>query len=255
MLDRFQLVIRLSLLNAKEDLENLFVLVLHIDKSQFLSLVFTHEFQELTSCFDLVQTLDKLVRECFDPLNVLLFDLEECLANLSLPLLDDVDVWRVLADRFCHKLLDLLEILQLLLVRLVDVVQIFASDQTLQALVSVLFTIKEGCWRVVLRAVDAQSTVRELLLGVHQESLIDDVLVNVTFHIDGGFLFFSRVDKVRNDVECGRVIILGLGQFGRHALRDLKTLKRCLRAACRLRGSSLLICGAHYWLVYIFYYK
>ena len=251
MLDRFQLVIRLSLLNAIEDLENVFVLVLHIYESQFLSLVFTHEFQELTSCFDLVQTLDKLVRECFNPLNVLLFDLEECLANLSLPLLDDVDVWRVLADRFCHKLLDLLEILQLLLVRLVDVVQIFASDQTLQALVSVLFTIEEGCWRVVLQAVDAQSTVRELLLGVHQESLIDDVLVNVAFHIDGGFLFFSRVDKVRDDVECGRVIVLGLRQFGRHALRDLKTLKSCLRAACRLRGSSLLICGAHDWFVYI----
>ena len=138
MLDRFQLVIRFSLLNAKEDLENVFVLVLHIDESQFLSLVFTHEFQELTSCFDLVQTLDKLVRECFNPLNVLLLDLEECLANLSLPLLDDVDVWRVLADRFCHKLLDLLEIFQLLLVRLVDVVQIFAGDQTLQALVALL---------------------------------------------------------------------------------------------------------------------
>lgn len=178
------------------------------------------------------------MRECFDPLNVLLLDLEECLANLTFPLLDDVDVWRVLADRFCHKLLDLLEILQLLLVRLVDVVEIFASDQTLQALVSVLFTIEEGCWRVVLQAVDSQSAVRELLLGVHQESLINDVLVNVTFHVDGGFLFFSRVDKVRDDVECGRVIILGLRQFGRHALRDLKTLKCCLRATWRLRGSS-----------------
>ena len=155
MLDRLKLVIWLCLLNAKEDLENLFVLVLHIDESQFLSLVFAHEFQELTSCFDLVKTLDKLVRECFDPLYILLLDLEECLANLSFPLLDDVDVWRVLADRFCHELLDLLEILQLLLVRLVDVVQIFASDQTLQTLVFVLFTIEEGSWRIVLLAVDA----------------------------------------------------------------------------------------------------
>ena len=73
----------------------------------------------------------------------------------------------------------------------------------------------------MLGAVDAQRAVREPLLGVHQEGLIDDVLVNVPFHVDGGFLFLGRVDKVRDDVECGRVVILGLWQFGRLALRDL----------------------------------
>jgi len=128
------------LLDAVKNLQDLFVLVLHVYDSEFLALVFADELGELLAVLDFVETLDELVGETLDPLDVFLLDLEEGFADLALPFSDEVDVWRVLNDCLCHEILYLFKIFQLSLVALVDVLQVFARNQTLQALVALFLT-------------------------------------------------------------------------------------------------------------------
>ena len=128
------------MLDAVKNLQDLFVLVLHVYDSEFLALVFADELGELLAVLDFVETLDELVGETLDPLDVFLLDLEEGFADLALPFSDEVDVWRVLNDCLCHEILYLFKIFQLSLVALVDVLQVFARNQTLQALVALFLT-------------------------------------------------------------------------------------------------------------------
>ena len=65
------------------------VLVLHINEAQFLLFVLTDEADKLTALLDLVQTLDKLVSEVLNPLDVLIFDLDKGVSDALLPLADD----------------------------------------------------------------------------------------------------------------------------------------------------------------------
>ena len=95
--------------------------LLHVDQSQLLPLIFADKLTQTLAVFDFVEALHKLIRERLDPINVFLFDLEERVADLSLPLCNDVDVWRVLSDCLCSVLLHVLKLFELLFVLLVDV--------------------------------------------------------------------------------------------------------------------------------------
>ena len=44
-------------------------------------------------------------------------------------------------------------------------------------------------------AVDAQRTLGELLRRIHQESVIDDLLTNVTLHVLGGLGLVILIDE------------------------------------------------------------
>ena len=70
-----QFIIWLRLLNLEEYLKDLMVLVLHINKSQFLLFILANEADKLTALFNLVQTLDKLVGEVLNPFDVFVLDL------------------------------------------------------------------------------------------------------------------------------------------------------------------------------------
>ena len=128
------------MLDGVKNLQDFFVLVLHVYDSEFLALVFADEVGELLAVLNFVETLDELMGETLDPLDIFLLDLEEGFADLTLPFGDEVDVWRVLNDCLCHEILYLFKIFQLSLVALVDVLQVFARNQTLQALVALFLT-------------------------------------------------------------------------------------------------------------------
>ena len=122
VLNSDQLVIRVRLLDLVENLQNFVVLVLHVDQSELLSLVLADEVDQLTALLDLVETLDELVGECVDPLGEFALDFDQSLADVFLPVLDNVDGWLVLDDGLARVLLDGLELFELLLVLLVNVV-------------------------------------------------------------------------------------------------------------------------------------
>lgn len=132
---------------------------------------------------DLVQTLHEFVSECFDPVDIALFNLKKSVSDLCLPLGNDVDVWRVLGDRLRRILLDLLEIFKLLLVLLVDVLEVFFGHDALEALILLECSRVESGWGVVLQAVYAQGRVWEFLLRVHHERVVDQFLAHVAFHV------------------------------------------------------------------------
>ena len=100
---------------------DLLVSLLHVDQSQLLPLIFADKLTQTLAVFDFVEALHKLIRERLDPVNVFLFDLEERVADLSLPLCNDVDVWRVLSDCLGSVLLHVLKLFELLFVLLVDI--------------------------------------------------------------------------------------------------------------------------------------
>jgi len=54
-LDGDQLIVRLGLLNLKEDLEDIVVLVLHLNEAEFLLFVLTHEADQLSALLNLVE--------------------------------------------------------------------------------------------------------------------------------------------------------------------------------------------------------
>lgn len=134
-LDSDKLLVGLRGLDFKKDLQDVVVLVLHLDQAQFLLLVLTDKADELTALFDFVQTLDELVRETFDPLDVFVLNFDEGVTNSFLPLSNDRNVWLVFDNRFRCVRFNLLELLQLALVLLVDVVQVLGCNDALQTLV------------------------------------------------------------------------------------------------------------------------
>lgn len=77
---------------------------------------------------DLAETLDKLVRKAFNPLNVFVLDLYQRVADLRFPFSDYVNMRLIFLYSLSRKILDLLEVLQLLLILLVDVLEVFAGD-------------------------------------------------------------------------------------------------------------------------------
>ncbi len=191
----FELVVWIRSLDLLEDVEDLIILILHVYKPQLLALVLANELVQLLAVLNLVQTLHELVRKSLDPFNVLFFDLEEGIANLSLPLGNDVYIWRVLFDRLGSVVLDRLILLHLLLVLLVDVVQVFLGHQALETLVFLQSTRPESCRGIMLLTIDPEGTVGELLLRVVQEGVVDNLLTHVTFHVLGRLLFFFVVDE------------------------------------------------------------
>ena len=54
-----------------ENFQNFFVLVLHVDEAELLTFVLANELRQLLTVLDLVQTLDELIREGLNPLDVL----------------------------------------------------------------------------------------------------------------------------------------------------------------------------------------
>ena len=66
----------------------------------------------------------------------------------------------------------------------------------------------------MLYAVDAQCTVRESLLSVHQESVINDTLVNMAFHVDRGLRLLVGVDQISDHIERSRIVIPVFRQSG-----------------------------------------
>ena len=182
------------------------VLVLYIDESQLLSFILADELRQLLTLLNLVKALDKLVCECFYPLDVLVLDFDKGLAYRALPLVDDVDVWRVFVDDPGDHVLDPLEILQVRLVAFINILQVFLLDQAFEALVFAFLARPESSRGVVLRAVDPQRALREPLLRVEQESVVDDVLLNVAFEVDRCSLLLVFVDQSGDDVK-GRWIL------------------------------------------------
>ena len=84
-----QFIIWLGLLDLEEYLEDLMILVLHIEKSQFLLLVLSDKADQLATLLNLVQRLDKLVGEVFNPFDVLILDLYKRVSNALFPFADD----------------------------------------------------------------------------------------------------------------------------------------------------------------------
>ena len=59
--------------------------------------------------------------------------------------------------------------------------------------------------------VDSECAFRELLLGIHKECIVDDVLFNVAFHVAGRLFLFILVNECLDHVEGGRVVFPPLG--------------------------------------------
>lgn len=206
-LDSIQLVVRLRALNPVENLQNVVVFVLHIYESHLLSLVFSNEFRELLAPFNLIEALNKLVCKGFNPLDILILNAKKCLANLSFPLGYDVDVWRVLYNSFCPEFFDALEVFQLLLVLLVDVVQVFSCYEALQTLILAFLTRVKSGRSIVFRTVDTQSTLREALLRIHQECLLNQLLTDVPFHVLRGLLILIFIDQRENHIQSTWIVL------------------------------------------------
>ena len=172
-----EFVVWFRYLNFVEDFEDFFVLGLHVDEAKLLSLVLTNKLRELLAGLNLVQTLDELISESFDPLNVLVLDLNESVADLPLPLRNYVDIWSVLTYGLRCKTLDVLELLQLLLITLVDILEILLGNETLQTLIFLFLSGEESGWGIMCLAINSERTFRELLVRVHKESIVDYFLI------------------------------------------------------------------------------
>ena len=64
------------------------VLVLHIDKSKLLLLVLSNKTDKLATLLNLVQRLNKLVGEVFDPFDVLILHFNKRVSNTFFPFAD-----------------------------------------------------------------------------------------------------------------------------------------------------------------------
>ena len=177
LLNGVEFVVWFRYLNFVEDPEDFFVLGLHVDEAKLLSLVFTNKLRELLAGLNLVQTLDELISESFDPLNVLILDLNESVTDLPLPLRNYVDIWSVLTYGLRCKTLDVLELLQLLLITLVDILEILLGNETLQTLIFLFLSGEESGWGIMCLAINSKRTFRELLLRVHKEGIVDYFLI------------------------------------------------------------------------------
>ena len=84
---------------------------------------------------NLVQTLDELVSEGLNPLDVLLLYFEQSISDLGLPLGYNMDVWRVLFNRLGRVVLNALILFHLFFVLFVNVVKVLFGDQAFETLV------------------------------------------------------------------------------------------------------------------------
>ena len=232
------------------------ILVLHLNETQLLLLVLADKADKLTTLLDLVQRFNKFVCEALNPFDVLIFDLDQSVADAFLPSADDGDVGLVLNDSLHSVCLDLLKLLQLSLVLLVDVVQVLRGDDTLETLVLLFGLRVESSGGIVRRTVDSKRTFWIDFLGLVQESVIDDGPAHVAFHEDRRFLFFFRVNQTLNDLKSGRVLALSLptGRACRLPLFFRTSHRfsaiRCLR--CHFRGFSVDgRCGRSCFLAHI----
>ena len=146
-------------------------------------LVFTDEADQLSALLNLVQRFYELVCEGLNPIDVLVLNLDERLTDALLPVVNDLDVLLVLDDCLSCHCLDLLELFELVLVLLVNVVEVLACYDTLKALVSLLSLRVESCWCIVLLTINAKRAIRVNLLRLVKESVINDALTNVPFHV------------------------------------------------------------------------
>ena len=120
----------------------------------------------------------------------------------------------ILLNGFGSVLLNLLKILQLLFVLLVNVLEILARDQALEALIFLKLAREEGRRGAVRLTVDPQGRLGELLLGIQQERVINDLLLKMAFHVVRSSFVLVFVDQTEDDFERRRVILSILGQPG-----------------------------------------
>ena len=85
---------------------------------------------------NLVQALHELICERLDPFNILLFHLDESLANVCFPFGYEMNVWRVLLNHPGDVFLYFLEVFQITLVRTINVLQVFLCNKAFQALIA-----------------------------------------------------------------------------------------------------------------------
>jgi len=155
---------------------------------------------------NLVQALHKFVSEGLYPLDVFFFNLNERVSDLGFPLGDNVDMWVVFFDRFLSESFDSLEIFELSFVFLVNVLKIFLRNNAFETLVLLFLSGPEGSWSIVSFTVDPKRTFGKLLVGIHQESLVDYILTQVAFHVMRRFLLLFIVNQLVDHVEsCGVV--------------------------------------------------
>ena len=107
------------------------IFVLHIDQSEFLSLVLTDEIDQFSTLLNFIETLDKLISKRVNPLNKLILDIDQCLPNALFPFSDYCNGWLIFYDCLACVFFDSFKFFQLLLVSLIDVVQIFLGNDTL----------------------------------------------------------------------------------------------------------------------------
>ena len=215
-----QFVIWLRTLYLVENRKDLIVLAVHVKKAQLLSLVFTNKLAELRTVLNFVQALDKFVCEGLYPFDVFVLDLNERVSDLSLPLSDNVNVRVVFLDRFLSKSLDSFEIFKCSFVVLVNVLKVFLRNDAFETLILLLLSGPESCWSIVSFAVDPEGTFGILLIGVHQERLVDYILTQVPFHVMRGFLLLFCVNEFVDHVKSCRVVFLA----GRQLLYSLRSL-------------------------------
>ena len=72
-----------------EDLQYLVVLVLHVNKAQFLLFILANKADQFTALFNLVQALDKLIGKVLNPFDVLILDLDQRVSDPLFPLADN----------------------------------------------------------------------------------------------------------------------------------------------------------------------
>ena len=91
--------------------------------------------------------------------------------------------------------INFLEIFQLLFILLINVLEILPGDKALDALIFLQLPREKGCRGTMIFTIDAQGRVGEFLYSVHQESIIDDFLLQVAFHVMGGSLVLILVNQ------------------------------------------------------------
>ena len=64
--------------------------------------------------------------------------------------------------------------------------------------------------------VDSEGTFGELLRGVHQESVVNHILIYVTFHIFGSLLFRVGIDKSIDNINGWGVMYCSFDHFFSH---------------------------------------
>ena len=189
-----------------KDLKDLLVLVLHINETQLLSFVFADKLTQLLAVLNFVKAFNELVSESFNPLNVLVLDLEQSVSNLTLPLSNNMDVRGVLYDSFRAIFLNLLKIFELLFVLLVDILEVFAGNETFEALILAKLAREKCRWSPMTLTVDTKGGLGELLLCIEQERVIDNFFLNMAFHMVRGLLILIFINESQDDFQRRWVI-------------------------------------------------